>query len=141
MLFKKKKKPAPAQPKPIARNEKVYEMPYSKGFRGFKRFAMSVHNDKEAETNNEKLYNNDFSGSRFQFVCFTDQYNSRVAALYINGVKMGNVYDQNQVYAIEHGLIEKIHVEPKEEVVLGNKCTETRHRISVLVKYIQSDEN
>ena len=139
MFFKKK--PAPVQPKTIDRNEKVYDIPYSKNFRGFKRFGMSVHGDKKAEENNEKLYNGDFSELRFQFVCFTDQYSNRVAELYVHGNKMGNVYDPDQVYAIENGLIEKIHVEPKEEVVLGNKRTETRHRISVLVKYVKPDEN
>ena len=139
-MFKKKKKVA-EPPKPLYKNEKMYEIPYSKGFRGFKRFFMSVHNDRESEINNEKLYNKDFGNSVCRFLCRTDQYNERSAILFVDGARMGIVHDPDQIYAIEHGFIEKIHFEPKEEVVLGNKTTITRHRISVLVKYISQDEN
>lgn len=136
MFFKKK---APEPPKPAEPIRKVYEIPYSKGFRGFKRFHLTVHGDKESEKNNEKFYNNDFSGSKFEFVCFNYDGLNRVAVLFIDGIKMGCVYDDDQIQAIESGSIERIHIEPKEEVVVGKDNTETRHRISVLVKY--KDEN
>ena len=135
MLFGKKRKP---QLKSIQRDEKSYIIPYSKGFRGFKRFPMRVHGDRVSEKNNESLYNNDFSCSSFKFVCFNDDSGNRVAFLYIDGYKMGTIYDSEQLYAIEHEMIEMIHIEPKEESIIGSKKTETRHRISVLVKY--SDE-
>lgn len=141
MLFGRKKKLTPSPSVKKNRGEKQYELPYSRNFRGFKRFLLTVHGDSESEKNNEILYNSDFSDSIFIFKCFNNEYGNRIACLYIDDYKMGTVYDSDQIYAIEHGLIEKIHIEPKEEVVLGKKRTETRHRISVLVKYVKLDED
>lgn len=132
MFFKKRVHEKPKAAEPI---KKVYEIPYSKGFRGFKRFRLTVHGDAESERNNEKFYNNDFSGSKFEFVCFNYDGLNRVAVLFIDGVKMGCVYDPDQIKDIESGKITQIHIEPKDEVVIGKNNTETRHRISVLVKY------
>lgn len=134
MFFKKKETKKKAAP-----IKKVYEIPYSKGFRGFKRFLLTVHGDEESEKNNEKLYNKDFSCSKFEFVCFNYDGLNRVAVLYIDGVKMGCVYAEDQIREIETGKIEKIHIEPREETIIGKKKNEVRHRISVLVKYKDED--
>lgn len=133
MFFKKKKKQQPIK-KPVVTHVKNYEIPYSRNFRGFKRFHMRVHGDEVAEKNSELLYNKDLSGSTFKFVCYNTEW-ERVADLYVDSLKVGTVYDSDQIFAIENGLIEKIHSEPKEEVILGNKKTITRHRLSILVKY------
>lgn len=141
MFFKKKTPPPkkPAAPRSIVFKE--YTIPYSKNFRGFKRFRVVVHGNKEAEINNEKYYDKDFSDSSFIFKCFNDEYGNRMAHLLIDGQLMGSVFDPDQLFAIENGLIEKIHIEPEEEVILGNKRTETRHRIRALVKYAKMDED
>lgn len=136
MFFRKKVQETPKPAEPI---KKVYQIPYSKGFRGFKQFALNVHGDKESEQNNEKNYKNDFSGSTFEFVCFNYDGLNRMAVLYIDGIKMGSVFDAEQISAIENGKIEKIHIEPKEMTIAGNDVIEKRNRISVLVKY--KDEN
>lgn len=146
MLFKKKKPTkkvvykAPATP-PFDRDMKEYQFPYSKGFRGFKRFNLIVHGNEESEKNNEKYYKNDFSNSTFMFKCFNYDAGQRVAQLFIDGHQIGAVFDDNMIYAIENGLIEKVHVEPREDFILGDKCTEVRHRITLLVKYVNPDEH
>lgn len=134
MFFQKKNKPVIKDS-----NEKSYQIPYSKGFRGFKRFPIVIHGDKESEDNNEKLFGADFSTAAYIFKCFDDSSNNRTACLYIDNHKMGAIFDPDQVHAIENGMIEKIHIEPKEENIVGSNGTETRHRVSVLVQY--KDEN
>lgn len=130
MFFSKKNKPVIQDS-----NEKSYQIPYSKGFKGFKWFPIVVHGDKESEENNEKMFNSDFSTSAFIFKCFDDSSKNRTAILYINNGKMGAIFEPTQIHAIENGMIEKIHIEPKEENIVGSSGTETRHRISVFVKY------
>ncbi len=116
------------------KNKKEYEIPYSKNFRGFKRFHVVVYGDKESERNNENLYKQDLSSMLIKFICF-DSQNGRIAFLYAGKYKIGAVFDEDQIYAIEHKKVEKIHFEPKEENIIGKRTNETRHRISVLVKY------
>lgn len=132
MFFKKK---APEPQKNTEPIKKVYKLEYSKGFRGFKKFAMNVHGDKECEQNNERDYKKDFSGSTFEFVCFNYDGLNRAAVLYIDGIKMGWIYDEDQIKDIESGRIVKIHIEPKEMTIIGDGTTELRKRIGVLVKY------
>ena len=144
MFFKKKPKPTvkkvPAAPK-IDEDAKEYQIPYSKNFRGFKRFKMVVYGNDEIRANNEKYYNKDFSESTFVFRCFNCESGERIAHLYIDGIKMGTIFGPDQLFAIENDLIEKVHVEPDEEVILGDKCTEVRHRITLIVKFARPDED
>lgn len=144
MLFKKKPKPTvkkvPAAPK-FNEDIKEYQIPYSKNFRGFKKFKLVVYGSDEQMKNNEKYYNKDFSASTFVFKCFNYEPGKRMAHLIIDGLQMGAVFDPDQLFAIENGLIEKIHIEPDEEYILGDKKTEVRHRIRVIVKYAKPDED
>ena len=126
MFFSKKK---PSEP---INNDKIFQIPYSKGFRGFKRFPMVVHGDKEAEKNNESLYGKDLSGSIFEIMYSPKD---KKACLYIDKLKAGTFYDADQLQSIGNGLIEMIHIEPKDEVVIVKDGSITRHRMSVLVKY------
>lgn len=133
---KKTTKSAYVQKKPQSalKDMKIYEIPYAEHFRGFKRFPVVVHGDVESEKNNELIYDKDFSTFEYRFICFTGK-NGRMAFLYADKCKIGAIFDDDQIYAIEHNKIEKIHLEPREEIVLGNKRTEKRHRVSVIVKY------
>ena len=121
-------------PQESFKNKKEYESPYSKNFRGFKRVHVVVHGYEESEKNNENLYDKDLSSMTIKFICFDGQH-GRMAFLYADNYKLGAVFDDDQIYAIEHKKIEKIHFEPKEEEIVGKLITKTRHRISVLVKY------
>lgn len=135
-LFKKKKE----EPKQMSIvEEKRYPIPYSKGFKGFKKFRVVVFGNEESEKNMNYFYNKDLSNSVFEFVC-KQENDYKLMCLYIDNLKVGAIFDDDQIYAIENGLIEKIHAEPKEEIVLGHNCTEERHRLSILVKYKLSEK-
>lgn len=134
---KKKSTKEPPRPK---KNEKTYYIPYSKSFRGFKRFAVSVHGDAVAEKNNSELYSEDLSGYEFKFVCVSTEYGQE-AVLYIDNRKIGTVSDSEFIYALEKGYIEKIHSEPKEEVIIGKHKTENRYRLTFFVKYSNEYQN
>lgn len=140
MFFKKKARIAPTKTS-FNLDMKEYQVPYSKGFRGFKTFPLVVYGKEEIMANNEKYYNKDFSNSTFVFKCYNCENGERAASLYIDGVIMGTAFRPDQLFAVENDLIEKIHIEPEEEVVLGDKRTETRHRIRALVKYAKMDED
>lgn len=133
-MFFKRKTLSETAPK----SEKTYEFPFSQSFRGFKRFPIIVYGDKESEENNEKLYKNDFASSIFKFVCSNFE-TQRKAVLFIDDNKIGTVFDETQVSSIENGLIEKIHVEPKEQEVVDSDGTQIVHRLTVLVKYKDED--
>ena len=141
MLFKRKAAQK-SEPETVDNKEKSYVIPYSKPFRGFKKFPLVISGNRGDEENNEKVYGKDFSNSVCKFTCFNYEPQSRMAVLYIDDLRMGAVFDPDQVNAIESGLIEKIHFEYNENVFVylddsGNK--QTLHRLRVLVKY--KDEN
>lgn len=133
---KKTTKSAYVQKKPQSalKNMKIYEIPYVEHFRGFKRFPVVVYGDVESEKNNELIYDKVFSTFEYRFICFTEK-NGRMALLYADKYKIGAIFDSDQIHAIEHNQIEKIHIEPKEETIVGSKKIEKRRRLSVLVKY------
>lgn len=87
-----------------------YSIPYSKNFRGFKRFPVSVHGNKEAEKNNKIFCQNDFSNSTFEFVF--DNKNDFVG-IYIDGLNAGTIFDEDIVNAIKANKIAAIHAEIK----------------------------
>lgn len=116
MLFKKKEK--------SSIDEKRYVIPYSKNYRKFKHFIVSVHGNNLAEKNNSILLNKDLSNSQFEFVCFNYD-NGRMAQLLIDGMIVGAVFENEQIQAIENGLIEQIHSEIKQE----------QGRLTFFVKY------
>ena len=134
MLFKRK-----TAPEIVSNNEKTYEFPFSKSFRGFKQFPLVVQGNREAEDNNKRMYNMDFTNSKIKFTVLNYNPTDRMAILFVDDCRMGVVFDADQVNAIENGSIEKIHFEPRETNITGNGKTETRYRIAVFVKY--KDEN
>lgn len=136
MFLFKKKNEKPKQNTFV--EEKRYLIPYSKGFRGFKKFSVSVHGYEESEKNMNYFYDKDLSNSVFEFVSFKGK-DSKLMCLFIDDLKVGAVFNDAQIYAIENGLIEKIHAEPKEEIIGGTKETEIRHRLSIFVKYKASN--
>lgn len=133
MLFSKKKDQPEKELAPD-RQEKAYPIPYSKGFKGFKRFPVVVHGDSTSETNNEQLYNVNLSECAFKFVCSTGDH-GRYAILFIDNKKVGAIFDAEQVQAIEQEQIEMIHAESKEETIIGGNGTEIKRRLYYFVKY------
>lgn len=133
-LFKKKKE---EQKSELIINNK-FNIPYSKGFKGFKKFQVVVHGDKESEKNMNYFYDKDLSNATFEFADIFENGCSKIF-LYINGLKVGMIWNDDQINAIKNELIEKIHAEPKEEIIGGPNGNEVRHRLSILVKYKHSE--
>ena len=126
-IFKRKTKEV-EEKQEFERNEKRYILPYSKNFRGFKRFAFVVFGDETSEQNNKQLLNNDFSNCTFEFVCFnceTKYFKGRMTNIFIDGLKIGAIFENEQISDIENGQIEKIHVEKDIN----------RERLTLFVKY------
>lgn len=133
-MFGKKK--VSNQPKQINRNQKIYQIPYSKIFRGFKKYHMNVHGVFDAEENAAKYFNDlDMSQAVFEFVCENNDYGSRSAFLYINKKIAGAVYEEDRVKEIETGRIEQIHIEKDEEMIVTNSGSLKRPRLRFFVKY------
>lgn len=103
--------------------QKTYIIPFSNHFKGFQKFLINVHNNEEAEKNNLMFLNIDLSDSEFMFTCFDTEY-GRKAVLTIDGKEVGSVLNEEQVAAIENGMIDKIHARPKNA-----------ERLSFFVKY------
>ena len=116
MFFKKKAE--------FTKDEKRYIIPYSKRFKGFKHFIVTVHGYEIAEKNNLAILDKDLSNSQFEFVCFNYE-NGRMAQLLIDGLNVGAVFEESQINAIENGLIEMIHSEVKQN----------QERLTYFVKY------
>ena len=133
-MFGKKK--VSNQPKQINRNQKIYQIPYSKSFRGFKKYPMNVHGVFDAEENAAKYFNAlDMSQAVFEFVCQNTDYGSRDAFLYINKKVAGAVTEEDRVKEIETGRIEQIHIEKDEETIVTNSGSLKRPRLRFFVKY------
>ena len=125
-LFKRKEKQQ-IEEKQIDRNEKRYIIPYSRHFKGFKIFHVVVYGNDETETNSKLLCERDISNSTFEFICFnedTKHFQGRMCAIYIDGLKAGVIFDNEQIKQIENGQILKIHVEKKGD-----------YRFTYFVKY------
>lgn len=131
----KPKTTKPQKQDTFQKNLRKYVIPYSKGFRGFKIFPVVVHGNKETEQINEHMYNKDISNSIIEFVCFNYNEHDRMAQIHIDGKNVGAIFNDDQLYAIENNLIEKIHAEPHEDISIGKHSTITTHRFRWLVKY------
>ena len=94
-------------------NDKIYQIPYSNHFKGFKKFLVNVYKNPEAEKNNLLFINIDLSDSIFEFWCFDSEY-GRTAKVLIDGKEVGRIYDAGQLESIEKGKIEKIHAHKKD---------------------------
>lgn len=105
-------------------NDKIYQIPYSNSFRGFKHFIVNVYKNAEAEKNNLLFINIDLSDSIFEFFCFDTEY-GRKAKVLIDSKEVGTISDSEQLAAIEQGKIEKIHTHKKDN----------EDRLTFFVKY------
>lgn len=132
-LFNKKKPVAPPPaPKPLAEKHFVR----AANFRGFKRFRVTVHGIEAAERNAEILKDVDLKGADIFFKVFKNQYGAEYADAYINGLLVGVVYDEDEVFAIRNNLFDKVYAMYETETVLGAKKTITRPRVRFFVSYV-----
>lgn len=127
---KPKSKPVDSADETKDYHEKRYRIPYTKNFRGYKKFYVKARGNEESEKNNSELNKSELFKELckskllpplVEFVCFDWEYTyppERMAQVFINGVLVGAVFadeNENRVAAIEDGLIEAIHIEQDPE--------------------------
>lgn len=111
-------------------HEKRYRIPYTRNFRGYKKFFVKAKGNEESERNNKELNKSELFKEickskilppLVEFVCFDQQFSNppeRMAQVFINGLLVGAVFieeEQDRVEAIEKGIIEAVHIEQNPE--------------------------
>lgn len=120
------------------RQAKQYDFIQASGFRGFKKYHMTVYGDAVAEANNERLCNAVTKGMRISFVeGKSDNYKDPFLLVFLDGQKIGAIFDVDQVEAMTNGRIEAVYVKFEAETIVGNDKTITRHRARLFVKYCE----
>ena len=124
MFSKKGKNKAPAD----------YSYILSSGFRGFKKFPIVVFGDREAEQNNEALNGTVLPGRRISFSPVENGPKRLCLQIFVDGEKVGTVFDDKQVADVISGNIEAVYAKHETENVVCEGNVETRHRIRLFVK-------
>lgn len=132
----------PAAGKTLVNNQyielAVYDYVQSKSFRGFKAYPIVVYGDAESEKNNELLSSVDMAGKHILFkLVKTQNHPEPFLLVYIEDVKIGAVFDQNEIYAMSNSHIESVFCKFEAEKVIGNREIITRHRARLFVKIIE----
>lgn len=129
---KQKSKPEQVEEKEEIKDyhEKRYSIPYTRNFRGYKKFFVKARGNADAEHNNQELNKSDLFKEickskllppYVEFLCFDREYSDppeRMAKVFVNGLLVGALFpdeEENRVAAIENGLIEAIHIEQDSE--------------------------
>lgn len=119
-LFSGKPKAAESKEEINDFHEKRYAIPYSKSFRGFKKYHVTIHGYEEAEKNNRYFCSIPLDDLNVEFVCLDmkDRVKpERMAKILINGLNVGAIFsngDAKKISEIEEGEIIAIHVEKDE---------------------------
>ena len=114
----------------------TFEFVQAGGFRGFKRYPVVVYGDKEAETNNELLKGINMKGKLITFKLADDRSSGEPFLLvFIDGKKVGAIFDDAQVNAMTSGSIESVYAKFDAENVVDSGDIITRHRVRLFVKY------
>ena len=125
---------------PKAKGGKRHDFVLSKGYRGFKKYHMTVYGDATSEENNRYYFDTVFPGKRISFVeaKYDDRFFLRVL---LEGRKIGAIFNEDQVTAMMDEEIEAVYAKSETEVVVGVGSYEERPRIRLFVKYRESVEH
>lgn len=122
--------------KPTKPKLKEYTFTLSKGFRGYKRFPISIHGHKESEKNNKALKDTDLREHKLTFKPgASDTYKEPFYQVFIDGLQVGSIFDKDQINSINYGRIEAVFARSETEAVTGNKRIINRPVMRVFVKY------
>lgn len=121
-IFKKKEEQA------------AFSFVQSSGFRGFKKFPIVIYGNKEAEANNEEICKSNLKGAQIEFRQ-TETNGKKALAVFVNGLKIGTVFDEGQIKSMTSGNIEAVYVKPDAETVADASGVITRDRAKLFVKY------
>jgi len=120
----------------FAKKSSDYEYIQAEEFRGFKSYPMVVHGDKESERNNERMKDADMAGKRITFKeGKSDTYKEQFLVVFINGKKVGAIFDKAQIREMKSGKIESVYAKLEPETVVYKGGSVTRNRVRLLVKY------
>ena len=106
----------------------------SKGFKGYKKFPMVVYGDDLSMNNNELLKGADFRGHTIIFRPSTAN-NAPFFQVFIDNIKVGAIFDKEQIQALNSGRVVSVFALPEEEKVAGQGKIVTRNKIRLFVKY------
>lgn len=108
----------------------------AKGFRGFKRFPINIHGDELSEKNNELLKDKEMPGYTIIFKPGSSaNYKNPFYLVYIENLKIGAIFDPNQVQEIQKGLFSAVYARSEEESTISGKKIIKRHNMKLFVKY------
>lgn len=107
----------------------------SEGFRGFKRFPMVIHGDKQSEENNEKLKDVDLSGAEIRFIPCKTSSGGLFYQVNILDHKIGSIFNDDQVAALKNGSISEMYIKSEMESVVESNGLHDRPRFRLFAKY------
>ena len=130
--FLHKQTPQQAQ---IAKLEKQFEFVITKGFRGYKKLYLTVYGNEESEKNNEHFTGCELSHKTAVFEYYRNE-SSGFILVYIDGLKIGALFDESQIMNFLNNKIEAIHAHMKEETIATSRGAIVRHRVELFAKII-----
>lgn len=115
---------------------KAFSFTLAKGFRGFKRFSITIHGNKEAEKNNELLKDADLRGHTLTFKPGSSStYKEPFYQVFADNLQIGAIFDAEQINSINSGKIEEVFARSEAESTMINNKVVERHLIRLFVKY------
>ena len=130
-LIKKQIATAPNQIIPM---QTQYTYTLSDHFKGYKKFAMCVYHEGDAEKNNKALRDTKLEGQQIVFVPGTYDQNRKKLSVFVCNKHVGTIYEKDDIYDIENGIIRKIYAKMEDDVVIAKEGAITRPRIHLFVK-------
>lgn len=124
--------------KPTKPQLKEYTFTLSKGFRGYKRFPISIHGHKESEKNNKVLKDTDLREHKLTFKPASSSTTASFYQVFIDGLQVGSIFDKDQINSINYGRIEAVFARSEKEAVMGPKKIIERPVMRLFVKYKES---
>lgn len=109
---------------------KEYSYTTAKNFRGFHRFIITTHGNPEVEKNNAAFKDKDVIGHP---LVFRDESENAIT-IWLDGLKIGVVYDEDEIKVIRSSKITDVFVKFEEETVIGKSHTEKRVKAQLFVK-------
>lgn len=125
-LFKRNAKVAPA---------KEYAFELSSGFRGYKKFHITVYGNAEAENNNELLKDADLKHKPIVFRESQADNGKLFLQVRIDGMLVGSIFDDTQIKDMASGRITAVYAKVEPETVAGGGEIITKQRARLFVQY------
>ena len=120
--------------KPKEQPVKEYSFTLSHGFRGYKKFPMTVHGNPVTERNNEQLKDAALPGRTITFRQGTEE---QFLFVFLDGEQIGVIFDDSQIAAITSGKVKEVYAKVEPQPVAEKGKIIDRHRVYLFVKYAE----